>query len=324
MKKITFSSIFANEMEAYLNEKVASGFKEKSFVHHLKNFDRFCLDNTLAKPHFTRTLADEWIKSRDFEASTTHYSRVNSIKHFLTYLSNKGYDVFITRDIAFKQTSFQPHIYTDDEIKRYFSAVDTFDSSKNKKDKIQYPVLFRLLYCCGTRINETLSIRKQDVDLNEGIIKLFETKNNCERYIVLGDDLAALMRQFASRCFYLLNDKNYIFTSTNGRRLHGDTLYDRHRLFLKKAGIPYIGSLQGPRVQDWRHTFAVNSFKQMVDAGLDLYVALPILSAYLGHKTIYATERYVRLTMNHFPYIEKRFKEKTDKVFGEEKNHEND
>lgn len=48
-----------------------------------------------------------------------------------------------------------------------------------------------------------------------------------------------------------------------------------------------------------------------------MYVALPILSTYLGHKTIYATEQYVRLTMSLFPYIEKQFKDKIDAVFGE-------
>lgn len=323
MKKTAFASIFANELDAYLYNRVSSGFKEKSFVYHLKNFDRFCLKHALTEHSFTRAHADEWIKRQNNEASTTHYARINAIKQFLIYLSKKGFDVFVTRDIAFKQTSFKPHIYTEDEILRYFEAVDTFDSSMNKKNRIQYPLLFRLLYCCGTRINETLGIRKQDVDLDAGIIKLFETKNSCERYIVLGDDLSALIRQFASRCFYLLNEEDYIFTSANGGRLSGKSIYEHHRLFLKKAGIPYIGGSLGPRIQDWRHTFSVNSFKQMADAGTDLYVALPILSTYLGHKTIYATERYLRLTMSIFPDIEKKFKKKMEAVFGEA-HHEND
>lgn len=316
MERERFTSIFATELNAYLNDKVCSGFKEKSFLRHLKNFDRFCVESVLTTPSFSRELADEWIKRLSREASTTHYSRINAIKHFLVFLSNRGYEVFITRDIAFRKTGFQPHIYPEDEIRRYFLAVDTFSSAKSKKDQIQYPVLFRLLYCCGTRINETLGIRKKDVDLGEGIIKLLETKNNCERYIVLGDDLADLLRKFAYRCFYLLNEEDYIFTSANGCRLRGDSLYRRHQLFLKKAGIPYVGSSKGPRIQDWRHTFSVNSFKQLVDTGMDLYVALPILSTYLGHKTIFATERYIRLTMNIFPDIESKFKEKTDKVFG--------
>jgi integrase len=115
----------------------------------------------------------------------------------------------------------------------------------------------------------------------------------------------------------MLNNEDYIFTSTNGSRCNGEVIYDHHRVFLNQAGIPYIGGGKGPRIHDWRHTFAVYSFKKMIDEGKDMYVALPILSKYLGHKTIYATEPYVRLTMNLFPYIEKQFKKKMDIVFGE-------
>lgn len=153
--------------------------------------------------------------------------------------------------------------------------------------------------------------------MENGIIKLFETKNDCERYIVLGDDLRVLMKQFAEKCFYLLDDEDYIFTTSNGGRISGDVIYDVHRLFLQQAGIPYLGGGKGPRIHDWRHTMAVRSFKQMIDAGMDMYVSLPILSTYLGHKTIFATERYVRLTMGIYPYIEEKFRSKMERVFGE-------
>jgi integrase len=322
MKTNIYTSIFADEINAYLDYKTSSGYKSKSFSSILKTFDRFCIAHEITSPVFTREYADEWIKKREIEACTTHYSRINTVKNFLLYLNKKGFDVAVTRDIKHKQTQFQPHIYNNNEVARYFEAVDTFDSARCKKDKIQYPILFRILYCCGTRINETLGIRKQDIDLDDGIIKLFETKNYCERYIVLGDDLLSLIRQFASKCFYLLDDEDYVFTSKNGKRLDGDAVYNRHRLFLKRAGIPYIGNGTGPRVHDWRHTFSVYSFRQMVDSGLDMYVALPILSAYLGHKSIAATEQYVRLTMSMFPYIEEKFKDKLEKVFAEA-NYEN-
>ncbi len=300
MNHPVFQSVFKEEMHQYLNYKVASGYKEVSYSNHLRQFDKFCMEHGIPRPVFTDQHAAKWIQRKENEASTTHYSRVNGIKHFLIYLHRRGFNVFVTRDINFRQTDFQPHIYTENEIVRYFHAVDTYESSRNRKDAIQLPILFRLLYCCGTRINETLGIRKQDVDLRDGIIKLYETKNNCERYIVLNGDLTNLVRQYAEKCFYLLGDNEYIFTTSNGGRLSGDTIYNRHRLFLHKAGIPYLGGGRGPRLQDWRHTFSVKCFKQMVDAGLDMYVALPILSTYLGHKTIYATERYVRLTMSLF------------------------
>jgi integrase len=255
-------------------------------------------------------------RRRDLEASTTHYSRVNGIKQFLKYLEKKGFDVYITRDVKFKPTEFQPHIYTDDEIERYFRVVDACKTSRNRKDAIQYPVLLRLLYCCGTRINETLGIRKCDVNLQSGIVKLHETKNNRERYVILGDDMQSLMVQFADKCFYLLADEGYVFTNANGGRLSGDTIYDSHRNFLRLAGIPFLGDGLGPRIHDWRHTMAVKSFKQMIDSGLDMYVALPILSTYLGHKGIDSTERYVRLIASMYPYIEERFRVKIEEIFG--------
>lgn len=317
MNRAVFKSVFADEINEYLDIKLDSGYTVKSFYYSLKKYDQFCCIHALTAKKFNRILAEDWIKIRLGETAKTHYSRINAVKHFLIFLQKKGYEVHVTRDVAFRPTDFKPHIYTEDEIRRYFYVVDQFDSSKNKRTKIQYPLLFRLLYCCGTRINETLGIRKCDVDLEAGIIKLLEVKNNCERFVVLNDELLDLMKQYANKTFYLLSEEDYIFRSTNNGRCHGDTVYEHHRLFLKKAGIPYIGDGKGPRIHDWRHTFAVAAFKKMVDEGLDMYVALPILSTYLGHKTIYATEKYLRLTMEIYPFIEEQFKDKMDTVFGE-------
>lgn len=193
----------------------------------------------------------------------------------------------------------------------------------NHKNVIQLPVLFRTLYCCGTRISETLAIRKKDVDLEAGIIKLNETKNSQYRLIVLNDEMLELYRRYADKCFYLLKDDSYIFTSSVGTRLDPKAVSNYHIEFLRRAGIPFLGEHKGPRLHDWRHTFAVNSFKKLIDEGRDMYNALPILSTYLGHKTIYATERYVRLACEHFPEIEKKFGHQVDKIFCEEKPNEN-
>lgn len=324
MGRPLFESAFAEEMNAFLDYHAAAGRLERSFYNHLRSFDRFCGEHGICEPSFSKDDAAKWVQKRDSEASTTHYSRVNGLKHFLIYLDKKGFDVFITRDVKFKPTDFQPHIYTDDEIGRYFRVVDACTSSRNRKDAIQYPVLFRLLYCCGTRINETLGIRKCDVNLDSGIIKLRETKNNRERYVVLGDDMQSLMAQFADKCFYLLADEGYIFTNSNGGRLSGDMIYEAHRDFLHQAGIPFLGDGLGPRIHDWRHTMAVKSFKRMIDSGLDMYVALPILSTYLGHKGMDSTERYVRLTTSIYPHIEERFRAKIEEIFGGSHQNEKD
>jgi len=321
MSRPVFHSGFADEINQYIDSKVASGFSEKSFSVILKSFDGFCLDRGIDGISFTKADADKWSEKRSDEATTSHYARVNKVKNFLEYLSMKDFNVCQMHDVFFKATDFQPHIYTDDEIRRYFQAVDTYHSDRNKMEAVQVPVLFRLLYSCGTRINETLGIKKADIDLENGIIKLIEVKNDCERYVVLGSGMNELMNRYADKTFYLINDDDYIFRSADDGRRRGRRIYEIHRMILKKAGIPFLGDGNGPRLHDWRHTFAVRSFKQMVDSGMDMYVALPVLSTYLGHKTIYATERYVRLTMELYPYIGEKFSQKFSEVFGEEASH---
>lgn len=311
-----FRSVFADEINSYLNDRINAGFNKSTYMYYLKKFDTYCFNLGLNRPVFTREDAAGWLKRGPEEAHTTHYSRINAIKHFLGYLLIKGYDVYVTRDIRFKGTDFKPYIYSEDEVKRYFWQVDNWYSNQNRKDAIQYPVLFRTLYCCGTRIGETLHIRKKDVDLEKGILFLNETKNGKQRMVVMGDDLRLLYNQFADKCFYLLGDDDFIFTSSINSRLDAKTVYEHHRILLQRAGIPYLGSGRGPRIHDWRHHMAVCSFKQLSDSGLDMYTVLPILSAYLGHKTIFATEKYVRMTMEIFPSIEEKFKDKAERLFG--------
>ena len=47
--------------------------------------------------------------------------------------------------------------------------------------------------------------------------------------------------------------------------------------------------------------FAVHSMAAMAESGLDLYYSLPILSEYLGHQSLEATDKYVRLTSEMYP-----------------------
>lgn len=314
MSRPSFTSSFAEELDSYLNYRENLELTIGDYTSSLKKLDDFMV-NECGSKIFTKNNADKWIQKLPTESPQGHYRRINVSKLFFMFLFPQGYDLFLFDDVRNPPITFTPHIYTKDEIQRYFEAVDTYDSSKNLYHKIQLPVLFRILYSCGTRITETLMIRKMDIDLKEGIIHLSETKNKKERYIVLSKSLNDLMKQFADKTFYRLHDDDYIFQNYRGKRITADPIYEIHRKILLKAGIPYKGNGEGPRIHDWRHTFVINSFKQMADTGIDMYVALPILSTYLGHATIMATERYLRMTMELFPEISEKMEKSFEKVF---------
>lgn len=98
-------------------------------------------------------------------------------------------------------------------------------------------------------------------------------------------------------------EKEFFFIMLNGGKCSSEALYEWFRKILRMAGISHGGKGYGPRVHDFRHSFSVHSLAAMSDAGLDLYYCLPLLSKYLGHKSLEATDKYVRLTEDMYPGI---------------------
>lgn len=50
-----------------------------------------------------------------------------------------------------------------------------------------------------------------------------------------------------------------------------------------------------PRLHDFRHTMASKAFQKLINSGMSIYTALPLLAAYLGHKNLSSTEKYLWL-----------------------------
>jgi integrase/recombinase XerD len=59
----------------------------------------------------------------------------------------------------------------------------------------------------------------------------------------------------------------------------------------------------------------VHSLATMSKSGLDLYYSLPILSTYLGHQSLEATDSYVRLTAEMYPELIKKSSDICSSVF---------
>lgn len=55
----------------------------------------------------------------------------------------------------------------------------------------------------------------------------------------------------------------------------------------------------------------------MANAGYDLYYAMPVLMTYMGHKSLEATNRYVRMTEEMYPNVLKKVDEAYKYIFPE-------
>lgn len=85
--------------------------------------------------------------------------------------------------------------------------------------------------------------------------------------------------------------------------------YDNFRELLFACNIPHTGN--GPRVHDFRHTFAVHTLEKQLSDGYDPMVIVPRLAAYLGHKSYRETCWYIHLTVASFPELS----QKLDRAF---------
>jgi integrase len=91
------------------------------------------------------------------------------------------------------------------------------------------------------------------------------------------------------------------------------TVYGLFRKLLLECGIAHAGRGKGPRIHDFRHTFAVHTLLRWYRDGEDLDAKLPLLATYLGHQNLLGTQRYLHLTAELFPEITAR----VEAAFGE-------
>ena len=76
----------------------------------------------------------------------------------------------------------QPYIYSDDEIKRIIEAASLLPS-KNGLREITYPAFFGLVSVTGLRISEAISLNNEDVDLENAILTIHNSKNGEDRIL---------------------------------------------------------------------------------------------------------------------------------------------
>lgn len=309
-------AILKKHLDRFISYKRLQGYKYKANEESLGRFIKFVEGFGLTENRLSKELILEYASKRSNETPKNNANRVSDLKQFAMYLNEHGYEAFIPTAIK-HSSSFVPYIFTHDEILRIFQTVDRLKPNSKYNSAVVYPVLFRMLYGCGLRISEALDLKVGDVDLAMGILTIKKAKNDKDRLIPMSESLNSVCKRFHKKIHKNSSENDYFFKNRNGNRRSRDTVYGRFREILWSSGIPYGGRGKGPRLHDVRHVFCCHSLKEISDKGVDLYCALPVLSTYLGHSTIRATEKYLRLTKELYPDIVKRSSNITSYVYPE-------
>lgn len=324
-----YYSVFGSRIEQFIEMKRKLGFKFKAPEVILLHFDRLAEKTGATAKGVTRELAEKWSQPRAGESYGYRYTRIQVVGMFSTFLRDLGIASYVLKLPPYPESNFIPYIYSQREIKAIFRAADRLVVQKrNMQSSIfSMPALLRLLYATGIRIGEALDLSEADVNTEEKYLQVKDSKNGKQRIIPIAASLVEVVEQYRVQKRKLPLGKpkaNHFFIRLDGKKCSHQAVSQWFKECLLKADVRCVGRNAFPRIHDLRHTFAVTSLATMAEAGIDLYASLPILSTYLGHQSLDATNHYVRLTANMYPNLIKDVDVICLDVFPKLRNHEAD
>ncbi|OGV21427.1 MAG: hypothetical protein A2X47_07590 [Lentisphaerae bacterium GWF2_38_69] len=303
-----YKSVFATYIEGLILQKKADGFIYDYEAYILSYFDRFCLENGYNEPIITRDITMKWVIQRETEGINYRNQRVSILRQLSQYMNSMGINSYIPRCFMPSEVIAVPHILERNELAALFAIIDTYLPSTPHwhRFSMEYQILFRMYYCCGMRLAEGCGLKKKDVDLENGIITVRQSKGNKDRLVYMTDDFTLLCRKYSRKMENMCPDSVWFFPGLNPQMHIQKTSVDK--TFRQLWGMtPYAGKCdKEPTVQALRHTFVVNRLNQWMAEGISLDAMMPYLSRYLGHNDPEETMYYYHQVRDAFRVIRQK------------------
>jgi len=297
MKTVNFTSYLADEMAHFVKFKQSSGSDYHCSAKLLFRFDQHLVALLFKSKVLARTIFQNYFETINHlcgRGFTNHYSVLQQFSAWLNLHQTDSY--VLERRRALDRSHSRPaYIFTVDQIK---AILDNSASFSKKEELIPgvYQTLFSLLYSTGIRIGEALALTHADYINDEKLIHIQKGKFRKERYVVLSNSAANRLNQYIHhyKSILPLEDQSPLFVNIRRKPL---TYQNARCTFIKtlnKSGINKDDS--GPRLHDFRHTFAVHRLLQWYQTEQDINAKLPFLSTYMGHVDITSTQVYLQAT----------------------------
>ena len=282
-----YQSALAPYIRDYIAEKRALGFLYNGKAYQMYRFDQYWFSEGFNDVYITFEKVSKWVCAFPNESKSSQEERINAVRSLAIYLILHGIqcDVPLT-----KVGKDHPVIHLLDctELHQFFEAADSYaPHSINLADyrmADEYPIMFRLCYCCGMRNGEVCSLKTADVDFEKGIISIRDGKNKKDRLVYMPDDLRVLISAYYTALKACLGFAPvWLFPGRNPDKNIPNTSIDRKfREFWNKTESSTHCD-RTPTPHSLRHGFVVNRLNSWILSGVDVNVMFIYLSRYLGH-----------------------------------------
>ncbi|NTS75448.1 site-specific tyrosine recombinase XerD [Catenovulum sp. SM1970] len=185
-----------------------------------------------------------------------------------------------------KQAKPLPKTLSEKDVEALLEAPNV-DDDIELRDK----AMLELLYACGLRVTELVSLQLEQINLRQGVIRV-TGKGNKERLVPMGEEAAEWLAQYIkyARPNLIAAGHNVVFASKRGQQMTRQTFWHRIKYYAVQAGIR---SDLSPHTL--RHAFATH----LVNHGADLRVVQTLL----GHSDLSTTQIYTHIAKERLQSI---------------------
>ncbi len=290
-------------VDTLIAARQAGGFRYERQARVLGQFVEHCRREGYAGGSIIQEAVEEFLYGRHLRASTIRREEI-VLRDLAEHARQFGWAAWAPATLTRVKPIHRPppYVFSDEEIRRLFGAIDTQSLSEGSNRALVDPVLFRVLYATGLRISEALNLTLRDIDPDRATVEVRDSKNREHRIVPVTRRLAATLQAYIAAAHPDPEPADHLFhTGDPARPADKSTIYRRLRRYLADADIPHFPG--GPHIHSLRHGFAVANLRRWAAGGSDLQVMLPYLSAYMGHRDLRGTQYYLQLTADAYPQV---------------------
>lgn len=175
-----------------------------------------------------------------------------------------------------KRSRHLPEVLSTDEIDRILAAIDN-STPKGRRDQ----AMIELLYSCGLRVSELITLRVGDLFFGEGYIRVIG-KGNKQRLVPISEVARERICRYLDERQPARSGEEVLFLNNRGRQLTRVMIFTilkeaAHRAGIERAISPHT----------LRHSFATH----LLEGGAGIRQVQELL----GHESILTTEIYTHL-----------------------------
>lgn len=193
-----------------------------------------------------------------------------------------------------------PYIYSQQELKLLFDGALTYQKNKSHIEPYMVRMSLVLTYTLGLRVHETLSITLGDIDMNNLVITIQQSKFYKSRLVPFNQQIKKVLKAFLhwrKERQQPQHREAHLFMSRHNEPFNASSLREIFQRIRYNAGIRREdGATFQPRLHDLRHTFAVNRLVSWYRENKNVQQLLPVLSVYMGHTYLAHTSVYLTMT----------------------------